>query len=476
MYVVPGDTFDRPQNAPSLQDEPLFVHRRQEGEQKSHLIIFVHGLGGDRYSTWENGPDDKNRPKSFPRFIFEDEEPLQEVDIGLYAYVSGLKRVWFWRASIDLEVEAKILADTLRDANNYDHIILIGHSMGGILIKAAITDLITRHDDKTLKRLCGLFLLATPQIGSLRVPGWLSLIHKDAQALKPHNNLLRHITETFQRSIRNSDLDGGDTPQVYVLPAWAAVAAEDFWVDALSAGLGITDDRRKNVRGSHKRIVKPTHRNEETYRWVVQNVRACFDQRIDANQDLEPQRQLKTLLNKYPLPLVEKVNPYDMLGVSKSEHVDRFLKEKGKWPPYIPRKQADDFLDNLLEANRFVLITGLSKSGKSRTAFEAIRRNFQNRDYFMIAPARPGDPSQRPTILEEYGNISKIFPNAVLWLDDMERFLDTAVLNVNLINQIFKKHKTLIVVGTMRSMEYDRLTSATGEISRLAACRHRRCV
>jgi pimeloyl-ACP methyl ester carboxylesterase len=182
MWTVEGNTFDKPKVFPSVREEPLFVHRRIGGSVSRKLIIFVHGFGGDRYETWEKGVNESERPQSFPRFIFEKEERLSDVDIGLYAYVSGFKRLW--TTSIDFSREATVMAETLRDAKSYDHIVLIGHSMGGVLIKAAVADRIQAADRATLQRICGLFLLATPQIGSLRVPRWLSGLHADMRALK----------------------------------------------------------------------------------------------------------------------------------------------------------------------------------------------------------------------------------------------------------------------------------------------------
>ena len=143
MLLVENSEFEGPQEASSIEEEPLFTHRRTGKAQNRKLLIFVHGLGGDRYGTWENGRDENHRRRSFPRFIFEEEEALRDVDIGMYAYVTGMKRLKrFWRSSINLEREARVMADTLRDATDYDYIVLIGHSMGGMLIKATVVNLI----------------------------------------------------------------------------------------------------------------------------------------------------------------------------------------------------------------------------------------------------------------------------------------------------------------------------------------------
>jgi hypothetical protein len=123
------------------------------------------------------------------------------------------------------------------------------------------------------------------------------------------------------------------------------------------------------------------------------------------------------LLAQYPLPLAKDVDPYDALGVARTEHVDNYA-GRGERPPYISRSEADRELDEAVKkANRFVILTGRAKSGKSRTAFEAVRRNFP--DYAMLIPARPGDPSRLSELLQGYDELADSNPNTVLWLDDM---------------------------------------------------------
>jgi hypothetical protein len=75
-----------------LDDEPLVVHRRQDGGKV--IIIFVHGLGGSRYgedSTWG------------PEFLYED---FPDYDAGLYEYRTLLRRLKFWE-SVSLSDEAR---------------------------------------------------------------------------------------------------------------------------------------------------------------------------------------------------------------------------------------------------------------------------------------------------------------------------------------------------------------------------------
>jgi pimeloyl-ACP methyl ester carboxylesterase len=187
MKTISQDQFSEPANLYEVADQSIVVHHRN-GDSATRIVIFVHGLGGSRYgkdSTWGN----------FPKFIFED---VSDLDVGLYQYETLWRRLKFG-AQVPLDREADVFAGIIRDElAGYRDIILVGHSMGGLLCKALITRLI--HDGRMdlLDRIAGLFLLASPQLGSLRVPRILGWFSPDADALKPHGPLLDDIERTFQ--------------------------------------------------------------------------------------------------------------------------------------------------------------------------------------------------------------------------------------------------------------------------------------
>ena len=140
MRWLVQDSFAEPGDRSALRGEPLVIHLRTEPTRNRALIIFVHGLGGSRYgpkATWG----------FLPRFVFED---FPDVDVGLYEYVTLFRRLKFWE-SIDLSKEAVVFADLIRDVTSYEVVILVGHSMGGLLCQAAVVSL--RSEEKS--KACG---------------------------------------------------------------------------------------------------------------------------------------------------------------------------------------------------------------------------------------------------------------------------------------------------------------------------------
>ena len=246
-------------------DEPLVIHKRK-GSTNANLVVFVHGLGGSPCGpspTWGD----------FPKFVLED---FASADVALYGYLSFHKRWQFWK-SVPLEDEARLFAGILRDAlKGYRQIVLVGHSMGGLLCKAAICELLrTKATDGALDRIAGLFLMATPSLGSVRVPRLLTRWSFDARALVAHGSLVTHIQRTFEDSIALNE-------QIFTyrrttIPTWAVEGVHDRWVDSLSSGIGLVSDRRKLVRGSHQSVVKPASKNADAYQWVRERIKICFD-------------------------------------------------------------------------------------------------------------------------------------------------------------------------------------------------------
>ena len=255
MLNIPQDTFQEPTGI-AHRDEPLVVHQHGGLSASENLVVFVHGLGGRRYgerSTWGH----------FPALLFAD---LPKVDVGLYSYVSLLGRARFWR-SVALEDEAQVLAGIIVQASTYKRVILVGHSMGGLICKAAVKHLVESGDFPHPPHVSGLIMMATPQAGSMRVPWLARHFTTDGRALAAHGRLVTQLNTFFTTRLV---LDGSPpTAGREALPTWAVLGASDIWVDTLSASLGLALNRTRRVRGSHSAIVKPATRDADAFRFVA---------------------------------------------------------------------------------------------------------------------------------------------------------------------------------------------------------------
>jgi tetratricopeptide (TPR) repeat protein/pimeloyl-ACP methyl ester carboxylesterase len=261
MYPIKQEEFQVPNPKALPENEPLVVHVRPSNTE-TNLVVFVHGLGGTRYGTWGN----------FPKFLFEDFK--DQVAIGLYEYVTAFGR-WRITASISLESEATIFAHIIRDLPaQYQRVVIIGHSMGGLLAKAAVKSLIDENARSGLTRTAGLILMGTPQAGSQRVLPFLDWFSYDAQALKPHGEFVTKITRTFADHVTAKQAEA-DADKVFI-PVFAVFSPADLAVDQFSAAL--TVGRRKEVRGTHTSFVKPKYR-DDVLTFVEDAVKECITSR-----------------------------------------------------------------------------------------------------------------------------------------------------------------------------------------------------
>ncbi len=272
MRRLVQDSFAEPSDPGTLEGEALVIHLRSEPTRNRALIIFVHGLGGSRYgsgATWG----------FFPRFVFED---FPDLDVGLYDYVTLFRRLKFWE-SIHLSREAIVFADLIRDVAPYEVLILVGHSMGGLLCEAALGSLVSTGQEQSLKKIGGMILMASPQTGSGRVPSVLSFLSKDVQALRPHGDFVTSLQRTLTDRLWLLEA-GSPPPNRYPVPTWAILGSSDFWVDQLSAYIGLPGTQTKTIRGSHTQIVKPSDKQHDGYDFVCGCIRKILARSLPSTE------------------------------------------------------------------------------------------------------------------------------------------------------------------------------------------------
>lgn len=143
-------------------------------------------------------------------------------------------------------------------------------------------------------------------------------------------------------------------------------------------------------------------------------------------------------------PSPAELDPYSV-GVARSHYSSTGL------DPYIPRGDADEKLDAALAAaacagSPLVIVRGHSKAGKSRSAFEAIRRNFPDA---AVLTAREGR-------LRELAHVQPTWDGpTLLWLDNLERFLvGEDRLSADVLRDLCARFPGLVIVGTITSGRY----------------------
>jgi tetratricopeptide (TPR) repeat protein len=149
---------------------------------------------------------------------------------------------------------------------------------------------------------------------------------------------------------------------------------------------------------------------------------------------------------------------YGAVGVSRSIRL-----QLDPDPPYV-RREVDALLDRALEQQRFVLVVGPSKAGKSRSAIEALRRRFPASR--LVVP-RDGARALAELVGDARAGAGPGPP--VLWLDDLDRYLgDASGFDRELLGQLRRQELRMVIAATIDQTRRDDLRRTKGEIGWVA--------
>ena len=153
--------------------------------------------------------------------------------------------------------------------------------------------------------------------------------------------------------------------------------------------------------------------------------------------------------------VVVSMNAYQ-LGATGSSYGN--LHDHGRRDPYVPRR-IDPQLRAALEPRQLVLLTGPSKAGKTRTAFEAVVTRWPQAR--LVVPTVQG--------LSELAGHPQLKDRAepvVIWLNDVQHYLvSMQPLTLGLLDRLTDSTGPVMVIGTLRTEERDRLRQSTGEVT-----------
>jgi len=179
--------------------------------------------------------------------------------------------------------------------------------------------------------------------------------------------------------------------------------------------------------------------------------RQWLDRRWAIDEALPGSLALRTEAGGFPR--VQDVANPTLLGVHRAEApADGGRNQSaGAVPSYIPR-DVDEELRGSVRRGGFTLLVGESTAGKSRAAFEAMRSELPDR---LLAV-----PSGRESLAVIVARLSDA-RRAVLWLDDMERFLGPGGLTPAMLASLTAPTCDVTLLATMRTPEYNRFAART---------------
>ncbi|KAJ5424450.1 hypothetical protein N7491_009666 [Penicillium cf. griseofulvum] len=238
-------------------------------------LIFVHGVNGGSRSTWTKGGD----PSLFwPREWLSKDQAFQDVRIHTFGYASDISQ----GSVLNIPDFARSLLYSIHDSPV--PLILVGHSMGGLVIKKAF---IFAHDNEEMRPLgrniCAIFFLATPHQGAdlaqtlsrllQVVPGTRPFV----QDLFPGSQALESINEEFPRLCGELKLFS-----FYETKPMNYVFGRGLIVEKTSAVMNYVNERKMYLNANHRNVARFASTNDASYLAVRNSLAAYIDSKRDS--------------------------------------------------------------------------------------------------------------------------------------------------------------------------------------------------
>lgn len=253
------------------------LHEPQEATPAVDLV-FVHGLGGGSRKTWAKTVD----PSHFwPKAWLPEDVDFRDVRIHSFGYNAD----WVERRESILNIHdfsQSLLGEiknnpSIRRSNT--KLILVGHSMGGCVVKKAY---ILARQDTTCKALAervhSMFFLGTPHRGS-DLAGTLQSILMVAWGTKPFVNdllpncsTLTEINDTFRHYAADLRL----WSFYETLPVKMVVMSK-LVVEKYSATLGYGNEEISYMDADHRHVCKFDNSTDPNYRKLRNALATAID-------------------------------------------------------------------------------------------------------------------------------------------------------------------------------------------------------
>ncbi|KAL9581454.1 MAG: hypothetical protein Q9212_003889 [Teloschistes hypoglaucus] len=271
-------------------------------------LVFVHGLGGGSRSTWsKNGEPSLYWPEEW----LPNDPGFRDVRIHSFGYNSD----WEKESSLNIHDFSKSLLESIHDCpviprTSKSPIILVGHSMGGLVIKRAY--ILAQQKDNfasTARRIQAIFFLATPHRGA-DLAQLLTKILNFSPGQRPYvADLNRNSLAT--QSINDEFPQYSQDLQLFsfyeTLPTSYGIG-KSMVVDKDLAVLNYVNERTAYLNANHRDVCKYANQNDPNYKTVRNALASVIDnfrtrQTVSKRKlDREQRRRLDSYLRTTDAP------------------------------------------------------------------------------------------------------------------------------------------------------------------------------
>ena len=263
------------------------LHEIYKPSEKEALvdIVFVHGLSGDAFTSWQYDTGEENKP-FWPEWL---EEEFPSANVYSLAYPSSFFASFIDDGGMDLLERAKASLELLKaEGIGNRPTIFMCHSLGGLIVKALLSkaeDLKSSENELFLKKTVGVVFFGTPHLGSplanfVKMFPLLSSIasgNKPSVAasnkttdLKKASRMLKELKEWFSSNAIHYE--------VQVLTFYEKHKTNGIiTVDETSSDPGVSGSTFTPVEANHSDMCKFKDRDNSTYKMVVHFIKKTLD-------------------------------------------------------------------------------------------------------------------------------------------------------------------------------------------------------
>lgn len=249
------------------------VFYKNKQKKNTHLAVFVHGFTGNYLSTWGK----------LPELLLSDPR-LLHYDFLFWGYSSSLLfpnenffldniRQLFsqflnkHKTNQRIEVISQGLQTELNYMDNYENISLIGHSLGGLVIRSYIIQNLIENktvNKNRIQKIDNIILLGTPNEGvDIANNKILGLLNNQIADMGSYNEFINKLREDWVDLVfKNDDIKFKTL----------MVAGEDDYFVPFEQVTKYFRDSRELTKGDHITMAKPESIHDTTYKILTSNL------------------------------------------------------------------------------------------------------------------------------------------------------------------------------------------------------------
>ena len=245
------------------------------------LILLVHGWNGDKILTWS----------SLSHLLLTD-DLLGQFDIATFGYPTGCFGTHSGIADIARDLDTFVNAHL----QEYERIHIIAHSLGGLVTRRYIVDVLKERGKGGLK-VEHLLLFATPNEGTRWYIGFFGTLFcgKQPSEARGTSTFISDLGNEWIKFVQNGGRDDLPVANRKRIPTLSIVATEDELVESSSASSYF---KESDVKTGHTGMKEVRSHADETY-LIMTNTLRSKSFRYTSVSDWSPDGTLKRYLRNW---------------------------------------------------------------------------------------------------------------------------------------------------------------------------------